>query len=119
VPDWLAIGFGINLVWFPSDSEFPAISLLALNARPPPPREALTALAASWAEWYRVWETGGFAPVRAAWLARAEGLGQRIRARVAGGEASGVFEGIDEGGAILLREPSGELRTIAAGDVFF
>jgi BirA family biotin operon repressor/biotin-[acetyl-CoA-carboxylase] ligase len=118
-PDWLAVGFGINLVWYPSDSEFPATSLLAVNAHPPAPRQALTALAASWSEWYRVWETGGFAPVREAWLARAGGLGQRIRARLAGGEASGVFEGIDEAGALLLREPSGELRTIAAGDVFF
>jgi BirA family biotin operon repressor/biotin-[acetyl-CoA-carboxylase] ligase len=118
-PDWLAIGFGINLVWYPSDSEFPATSLLALNARPPPPREALTALAASWSEWYRVWEASGFLPIREAWLARAEGLGHRIRARLPGEEATGVFEGIDHDGALVLREQQGRLRTIAAGDVFF
>jgi len=31
----------------------------------------------------------------------------------------GVFEGLDETGALLLREDGGALRAIAAGEVFF
>jgi biotin-(acetyl-CoA carboxylase) ligase len=31
----------------------------------------------------------------------------------------GVFEGIDESGALVLREEAGRVRTIAAADVFF
>jgi BirA family biotin operon repressor/biotin-[acetyl-CoA-carboxylase] ligase len=118
-PDWLAIGMGINLVWYPIDSEFPATSFLGLNAHPPTPRDGLTCLAAAWSEWYNVWETRGFAPIRDAWLARAEGLGRHIRARLPDEEVVGVFEGIDETGALILREQSGYVRTIAAGDVFF
>jgi BirA family biotin operon repressor/biotin-[acetyl-CoA-carboxylase] ligase len=118
-PDWLAIGFGVNLVWHPADAEFPAISLLGLNAHPPAPRDALACLAASWLDWYKLWETRDFAPIRDAWLTRAAGLGQRIRARLPDEEATGVFEGIDESGALILREQSGRVRIIAAGDVFF
>ena len=118
-PDWLAIGFGINLVWYPGDTAFPAISLLGLGVRPPAPRDALTYLAASWSEWYNTWVTRGFAPIRDGWLARAAGLGERIRARLPEEEAVGLFEGIDETGALLLRESTDRLRTIAAADVYF
>ena len=118
-PDWLAIGFGINLICYPGDAEFPATSLRTINVEPPAPKDALTCLAASWSEWYRAWEAMGFAVIREEWIARAAGLGQRIRARLADEEATGVFEGIDNDGALILREQPDRLRTIAAGDVFF
>jgi BirA family biotin operon repressor/biotin-[acetyl-CoA-carboxylase] ligase len=116
---WLAIGIGVNLAHFPPGTEFPATSLAALGATPPPPREALTALAANLAKWYDIWRADGFAPIRDAWLARAGGLGARIRARLQNEEASGVFEGLDETGALLLNQGHGRVRTIAAGEVFF
>jgi len=118
-PDWLAVGFGINLASYPLDAEFPATSLRTVNVAPPAPKEAAARLAASWVEWYRAWENHGFVPIRDAWLARAAGLGRRIRARLPDEEATGVFEGIDELGALILREPSGRARIIAAADVYF
>jgi BirA family biotin operon repressor/biotin-[acetyl-CoA-carboxylase] ligase len=118
-PAWLAIGIGINLKYHPSDTEFPATSLPALGIAAPEPREALSRLAASFAKWYEVWRAEGFATVRDAWLARAAGLGTRIRARLTNGETMGVFEGIDANGALLLRETQDRVRAIAAGEVFF
>jgi len=118
-PDWVAIGIGVNLAAHPRDVEFPAISLAALGVRVPEPRDALASLAAQWSRWYDMWTEQGFGPVRDAWLARAVGLGKRIRARLAGGETYGMFEGIDEGGALLLRENSDRVRVISAGEVFF
>ena len=56
--------------------------------------------------------------MREAWLARAAGLGSRIRARLPDKECQGVFEGIDAGGALLLNEGT-RTRAISAGDVFF
>ena len=53
------------------------------------------------------------------WLARAAGLGTRIRARLTSEETFGVFEGIDNTGALILREASDRTRIIAAGEVFF
>lgn len=116
---WLAIGIGINLAHFPPDTEFPATALAALGAPAPSPRDALAQLAAHFAKWYEAWTDKGFAPIHDAWLARAAGLGGRIRARLTNEETTGVFEGIDQTGALILRELSGKTRMISAGEVFF
>jgi BirA family biotin operon repressor/biotin-[acetyl-CoA-carboxylase] ligase len=116
--DALAIGIGVNLTAHPDVTEFPAISLAALGAAPPAPKDALALLARDFAGWYDGWEKAGFAPVRDAWLARAAGLGSRIRARLPGREHAGVFEGIDDEGALLLNEGN-RVLAIAAADVFF
>lgn len=118
-PAWLAIGIGVNLKSHPPNTEFPATSLPALGLAAPEPREALSRLAASFAKWYELWRADGFAPIRDAWLARAAGLGSRIRARLQNGETQGVFEGIDADGALLLRETQDRLRVISAGEVYF
>jgi len=115
---WLAIGIGINLAEHPSETEFPATSLAALGLTPPAPDAALTVLAARFAHWFSLWRDNGFEPLRAAWLARADGLGLPIRARLPHEERHGAFEGIDASGALLLREASG-VRAINAGEVFF
>ena len=116
--DWLAIGVGMNLAHFPHATERPATSIAALGVAPPSRDDALLQLASGFAKWYEVWRGAGFSPIRDAWLARAAGLGGRIRARLSNEETSGVFEGIDGTGALLLREVGG-LRAIAAGEVFF
>ena len=118
-PAWLAIGIGVNLKSHPPQTEFPATSLPALGLAAGEPREGLARLAASFAKWYELWRADGFAPIRDAWLARAAGLGSRIRARLQNGETQGVFEGIDADGALLLRETQDRLRVISAGEVFF
>ncbi len=117
--NWLAIGIGVNLASFPEGTEFPATSLAQLGIAPPSSEDALSILAARFAHWYDAWMRDGFEIVRAGWLARASGLGSPVRARLANQEThNGVFEGIDEGGALLLNE-QGHIRAIAAGEVFF
>ena len=115
---WLAIGIGVNLAEHPADTEFPATSLAALGVTPPAPDAALSLLAGRFAHWQALWQAQGFEPLRAAWLARAGGLGTPIRARLPHEERRGAFEGIDATGALLLREASG-VRAITAGEVFF
>lgn len=115
----LAIGIGVNLACHPDGTEFPATSFKALGATPPSPDQALTALATEFAKWYEVWRAGSFLPIREAWLARATGLGTRIRARLAAEERSGMFEGIDENGALLLNEGFGRSSVLPAADIFF
>jgi len=114
---WLAVGIGINLAAAPEGTEFPATALAAFAA-PPSPDEGLTLLAARFAHWYDGWMSGGFETLRAAWLARAGGLGLPIRARLPNETRHGVFEGIDANGALLLNE-QGRVTPISAGEVFF
>ena len=116
---WLAVGIGVNLACFPEETEFPATSLVALGAKAPSTDHALTALAAAFAKWYEAWCERGFFSIRDGWLTRAAGLGTRIRARLQNEEISGVFEGIDDHGALILRPNESRVRVIAAGDVFF
>jgi len=115
----LAIGVGMNLAHHPDGTEFPATSLAALDKKVPAADEALAALAAEFAKWYDVWQAQGFEAIREAWLARAMGLGTRIRARLATEERSGTFEGIDENGALLLNEGFGRASVLPAADIFF
>jgi len=119
LPQWLAVGIGINLATYPTDTEFPATALAALGVTLPSPSEVLAELAAAWAQWYEVWRGQGFSAIRDAWLVRAANLGGRIRARLQNEETAGVFEGIDENGALILRETADRTRLIAAGEVFF
>jgi BirA family biotin operon repressor/biotin-[acetyl-CoA-carboxylase] ligase len=116
---WLAIGIGINLAAFPDDTDLPATSLKALGATPPSPKDALLDLADTFAKWYEAWRRGGFAPVREGWLARAHGLGKRIRVRLANEDVTGIFRDIDETGALVLGLPQGVTRSVSAGEVFF
>ena len=115
---WLAIGIGVNLAGHPEGTEFPATSLAQLGVAVPSPQEALTVLAARFAHWYDLWMHSGFESLRAAWLARAFGVGAPIRARLPHETHEGVFEGIDADGALLLNE-GGQVRAIAAAEVFF
>jgi len=115
---WLAVGIGVNLAGAPPGTEFPATSLAQLGLVAPAAQEALTVLAARFAHWYDVWMSEGFQTVRAAWLARAGGLGKSIRARLPDAVHEGVFEGVDASGALLLNQ-QGQVRAIAAGEVFF
>ena len=117
-PGWLAIGIGVNLVSHPEGTEFPAAALAQLGIAPPSSQEALALLAARFAHWYDAWMNQGFETLRAAWLARAEGLGAPIRARLPHETRHGLFEGIDAHGALLLNE-QGQVRAITAGEVFF
>jgi BirA family biotin operon repressor/biotin-[acetyl-CoA-carboxylase] ligase len=101
----LAIGIGVNLAYHPEGTEFPATSLAVLGQTVPSADEALAAVAAGFAKWYDIWRAQGFEAIREAWLARAMGLGTRIRARLAMEERSGTFEGIDENGAPAFCPP--------------
>ncbi len=117
--DWLAVGIGINLANHPEGTDMPATSLLKITGCTPDADEAIARLAAAWDAWYGAWMKNGFAALKDAWLARASGLGERVHARLAAREVQGVFDGLADDGALILREANGKQTRIAAGEVFF
>lgn len=121
--DHLAVGIGVNLIAAPDPSQVepgavPPVSVLAETGLRLTPEALLDALAPAFARLEHTLATEGFAPIRAAWLARAARLGETIHARVGTATHSGVFETIDAGGALVLRCPEGPL-TLPAADIFF
>jgi len=113
---FVVLGIGVNLASHPADSEFPATSLEAV-ARETTPEAFLAVLAPALLVWYERWRGDGFAALRQAWLERAAGIGQALRARLPGETVEGRFAGLDDDGMLLLDAPDGR-RRIAAGDVF-
>lgn len=64
------------------------------------------------------WNRQGFAVVKKLWLRFAKGIGGEIRVNLPRESLSGIFKGLGDDGCLLL-ETAGEIKKIAAGDVFF
>jgi BirA family biotin operon repressor/biotin-[acetyl-CoA-carboxylase] ligase len=116
--DAVVIGFGVNLAHCPEGLDRAAISL-AVFGPPPDPGVFAETLAESFGRWLGRWRGEGLGPVRARWLARAHPVGTALTARQGDGSAiEGLFDGLDEQGALILRLADGSARVIHAGDVF-
>jgi BirA family biotin operon repressor/biotin-[acetyl-CoA-carboxylase] ligase len=119
----LAIGIGVNLQDAPSIAQVeqgavPPVSLVHETGARLEPEEFLDILAPAYAYWETEFTTQGFAPIRAAWLARAAKLGEAIRARTLTAEHHGTFETVDAFGNLVLRTSKGVL-SIPAAEVYF
>lgn len=112
--DAVVIGFGANLASHPETLERPTSSLAALGVAPPEPDVFLVDLAEAFARWLGRWRGEGLAPIRTRWLQHAHPIGAALMA----GAIDGLFEGLDDNGALLLRRADGGIETVRAGDVF-
>lgn len=112
--DAVVIGFGVNLAHHPDGLERPVTSLTRLSDSAPEPGVFVELLSETFARWLGRWRGEGLAPVRRAWLAAAHPVGTALSTS----EGEGLFDGLDEAGALRLRLADGSLRTIHAGDVF-
>lgn len=122
-PAALAVGMGVNLTAAPPREAVEPWAVLPVSLRDvlgeaPAPEAFLDRLAPAFAHWQARLETEGFAPLRAAWLARAARLGQVITARTPRLTIEGRFDGIDDGGALILTTARGR-ELIAAADIHF
>src|SRR6266550_4415194 len=114
----VAVGIGVNCASHPTDTDFPATDLAAAGA-PVSPAALFGALSVKMLGRLAQWNAReGFSTIRADWLARAAGMGESVRVRLAQREIVGRFEALDEAGSLVLRLPDGNATTIAAGDVF-
>jgi len=119
----LFVGIGVNLAAVPQGppdrpEALPPVSLAEATGVTLPPERFLDALAPRFAAWEARLARDGFAPVRAAWLDRAHGLGQPVRIRIGTGTRQGVFDGLAPDGALCLATQGGVVH-VAAGDVHF
>jgi BirA family biotin operon repressor/biotin-[acetyl-CoA-carboxylase] ligase len=111
--DAVIVGFGVNLAHHPEHIDRPATSLAA-HAPAPDPATFLDVLAEAFARWLARWRTTGIEPVRRQWLAAAHPPGTPLSTS----EGEGLFDELDEEGALRLRLADGTMRVINAGDVF-
>jgi BirA family biotin operon repressor/biotin-[acetyl-CoA-carboxylase] ligase len=115
----LAVGIGVNLADAPEPGTLEPgavapVSLRGAMGIAVAPEAFLDLLAPGMAEWEARLAAEGFAPLRAAWLARAARLGEPVTARLPGRAIDGRFETIDQTGALVLATPTGRVALPAA-----
>src|SRR5260221_3922122 len=114
----VAIGIGVNCARHPADTEFPATDLAAAGV-PVAPKTLFLALSVKMLGRIAQWNAGeGLSTIRADWLARASGVGEGVRVRLAEPEIAGLFQALGQARPPVLRLADGSTATVAAGDVF-
>jgi BirA family biotin operon repressor/biotin-[acetyl-CoA-carboxylase] ligase len=113
----VVVGVGVNCVSHPTETDYPATDLSTAGAAITA-ETLFAALSAKMLGRLAQWNRGEhFSTIRADWLARASGLGEAVRVRIADRELIGKFETVDDSGRLILQLEDGGRRTIAAGDV--
>lgn len=112
---FLIIGIGVNLAAAPALPDRPTAALADVTT-PPVPEVFARALLDHLDRWRDVRARDGFAPVRAAWLARGPGEGAPVLLRLGAMTRSGAFAGLGADGSLLLAA-EGRVQAFAAGEV--
>ena len=112
--DAVVIGFGVNLAHHPSGLDRPVTSIAALSGAAPDVQYFVQLLAEAFARWLDRWRAEPLASIRRAWLAAAHPIGSALSTS----EGEGLFDGLDDTGALRLCLADGTCRVIHAGDVF-
>lgn len=113
--DAVVVGVGLNVGHAPTSLPYPA-TFLAAEGCDFDVAAVLSALTAQMAASVEAWRMAGFAPVRAAWMARGPASGTLLRLRLGTTEVAGAYAGLDADGALLLQTETG-LRRLVNGDV--
>jgi BirA family biotin operon repressor/biotin-[acetyl-CoA-carboxylase] ligase len=112
----VVIGAGVNLTVRSFPTDVAGVSLHELVDSPPSPSRLLAAVLPELASRLEVLDDMGMAQLRTEWMEHAAGLGAVVTATSAAGSVTGVAEGIDDEGALLVRGEAGVVRVLA-GDV--
>lgn len=116
----VVIGIGVNCRSHPAgEAVYPATDLLSAGAAVDSD-VLFERLATNLAAELALWDRGrGFDAIRAAWLARAIGVGEAITVNLPDRALVGRFDALDGDGRLVLALPDGARETISAGDLFF
>jgi BirA family biotin operon repressor/biotin-[acetyl-CoA-carboxylase] ligase len=112
---YIVIGIGANLAVAPDLGDRATACLAELG--PPPSAETFAAaLLDRIGAWRRVRLLEGFAPIRAAWHARAQAVGSQMSINSGGQVLGGAYAGLGEDGSLLL-QAGGRVRSFSTGEV--
>ncbi len=111
------IGVGLNLS---SSPLVPGrcVTCLSENGLKVSVSSMLGFLDAAMASRLAMWDEGrGFSAIRQAWLDQSGLTGKAITVHAGSDVVEGMFAGLDETGRLLVKDKSGELRSVSYGDV--
>jgi BirA family biotin operon repressor/biotin-[acetyl-CoA-carboxylase] ligase len=113
------IGCGVNVSAAPpaGETRYPATSLAAASGGAVSRLALLRALLRRIDAWHVRLRAGDSEGLYTAWRSRLLTIGQQVRIETPGGPIEGLAEDVDRGGALLVREPTGVVHSVTAGDV--
>lgn len=117
--EWAIIGCGVNVSAAPppESTRYPATSVAEAAGRPVSRLELLRALLRRLDHWHARLLAGEQESLRGAWRDRLSGMGAPVRVETGAGPLEGRAEGVDQSGALLVRDAAGHLHAVTAGDV--
>jgi BirA family biotin operon repressor/biotin-[acetyl-CoA-carboxylase] ligase len=116
----VVLGLGLNVNWSPQPWEcerYPATSVRAESGRNVSREQLLVKTLMGLEGYYRTIAAGKVEKVQARWNTRSMLLGKRVAVDTGGEIVRGTAVGIDEMGALMLKDPSGALQRVINGDV--
>lgn len=116
---WVALAFGVNIAAAPKAIDQPTTSVraaLPASVASPSAMDFFAALRPRLEIWADRLANEGFEPLRRAWIARAQGLGQPAKVRHGAETIEGVIAGLTPRGELELDTAAGR-RLIAAGEI--
>lgn len=123
--DFIVIGIGININMTQSDmsDEIKSIATSILNhsgnlkSKTSVPLSAVgTTLFENIEKWYNTFSTSGVAPILKKWESYFDSVGRTVNV-VSSNSFSGICLGIDDRGALLVRDSDGTIKTVISGDI--
>jgi len=113
--DWVVLGLGVNIVSAPEGIGY---SLTQCVEGDIDADMMLNAFLEAMGRNYAQWQVSGFEQLRQDWLSRAHSKGDALSVKIGEHLVKGMFHDIDANGNLRLEQPDGNLRTIAAGEVY-
>lgn len=121
--DFVVLGIGINVNMaredFPAELTNLATSLKIETGQVYCRLSLVSQLMATWGKWYQVVITSGFRGIKEPFLSYAPMKGKALKVTNHGEVCSGIMVDLDDTGTMLIRDETGAIRRIKAGDVTF
>jgi BirA family transcriptional regulator, biotin operon repressor / biotin---[acetyl-CoA-carboxylase] ligase len=99
----LIVGVGVNIAFSPAGVQFPSTCLKDHSAMDTQPEALAQIIREIYVEMRQTLEQQGFEPIRQKWLDSAWKLNKEINIRQSASSVVGIFDTIDESGALILK----------------
>lgn len=114
-PEWFVIGAGVNI----KTAAEGRAKMADVTKDVPTARALLDRYLSHFTQVMETYKAQGLAPIRAAWMDRAYGVGQPMSIRLPHDTFEARFEGLADNGACIARLPDQSIRYVTTGEVFF
>ena len=113
----VGVGVNVNTPRFPEDIKEIATSILVETGKPKKRVEVVQAYLKWCEKYYGIFREKGFAPIRQRWEELTDIIGREIVIETIGEKQTGIVQGIDQRGYLIVKDSDGVLHSLFSGIV--